>query len=82
MAAANELAKNGKSVLVLEANSYIGGRLKTIPVKLSNNQTFMFEEGANWIHGSTAQNPITQHTKNIKNLQMVETDDESAIVYD
>ena len=42
MAAANELASKGKSVIVLEVNNYIGGRLKTIPVILSNNETFMF----------------------------------------
>ncbi len=34
--------------------------MKTIPVKLSNNSTFNFEEGANWIHGSGKKNPITQ----------------------
>jgi phytoene dehydrogenase-like protein len=32
MAAANELAKKGLFVLVLEANDYIGGRMKSIPV--------------------------------------------------
>jgi monoamine oxidase len=30
VAAASELAKMGKNVIILEANDYIGGRLKTI----------------------------------------------------
>ena len=50
--AASELAKKGHKMLVLEANSYIGGRMKTTPVTLSDNSVFQFEEGANWIHGS------------------------------
>jgi hypothetical protein len=47
-------------VLVLEAESYIGGRLKTKPVQLSNGSVFQYEEGANWIHGSCEENPITK----------------------
>ena len=52
MAAANQLAKRGYDVTVLEANNYIGGRLKSIPVKLSNGSVFAFDEGASWIHDS------------------------------
>lgn len=53
MTAASELAKKGHKVLVVEANDYIGGRMKSTPVKLSENSVFQFEEGANWIHGSS-----------------------------
>jgi phytoene dehydrogenase-like protein len=42
MAAAHQLAEDGKSVLVLEANNYIGGRLKSTPVTLSDNSVFHF----------------------------------------
>jgi monoamine oxidase len=53
IAAASEIAKRGHSVLVLEANDYIGGRIKTSSILLSDNSVFQFEEGANWIHGSS-----------------------------
>lgn len=43
MAAASELAKSGKQVLVLEGNNYIGGRTKSIPVKLANQSIFKFD---------------------------------------
>ena len=57
--AANTIATKGKSVIILEANDYIGGRLKYADVQLSNNETFKFEEGGNWIHGSGPENPLT-----------------------
>jgi hypothetical protein len=53
IAAASEIAKRGHRVLVLEANDYIGGRIKTSSILLSDNSVFQFEEGANWIHGSS-----------------------------
>ena len=65
MAAAYQLAEEGKCVLVIEANNYIGGRLKSVPFELSNKKTFMFEEGANWIHGSSNKHPITILSKEI-----------------
>lgn len=43
MAAASELALAGNSVLVLEGNNYIGGRTKTVPVKLANQTIFKFD---------------------------------------
>ena len=59
MAAAHDLAEHGKRVLVLEANSYIGGRTKSTPITLRDNSVFYFEEGANWIHGNSKKNPLT-----------------------
>jgi len=42
MSAANDLARNGKKVLVLEVNDYIGGRLRSVPIKLHDNSIFNF----------------------------------------
>ena len=44
--AAHELTKNGISVTVIEAGSYIGGRIKSFQFHEST-----YELGANWIHG-------------------------------
>lgn len=49
--AANFLTKKGYSVVIVEANAYLGGRLKTTEVGLSNGGIFNFDEGASWIHG-------------------------------
>lgn len=82
MAAAYELAQNNRKVLVLEANDYIGGRLKSTPITLYDNQTFNFELGANWIHGNSDANPIVKLAKNITGAQYIETDDENMVTYD
>jgi phytoene dehydrogenase-like protein len=57
--AAVEVAKSGQKVAILEANNYIGGRLKTTPVTLQAGGQVQFDEGASWIHGSCPENPIT-----------------------
>lgn len=52
IAAAVELAKKGQRVALLEANDYLGGRLKTQQVQLSSGDTVQFDLGASWIHQS------------------------------
>lgn len=81
MGAASTLANQGKEVLVIEANDYIGGRTKSVNVPLSNGVIFAFEEGANWIHGSGAENPITKLASN-SNISLVETLDDSLTSFD
>jgi phytoene dehydrogenase-like protein len=79
--AANDLAKNGKKVLILEASGYIGGRTKSTSVTLNDNSTFWFEEGANWIHGRSAQNPLTDLATKVPNVKYIVTDEESMVFY-
>merc|ERR1719329_116924 len=52
--AALVLARRGVSVLVLEAQSRVGGRIQTVRV-----QAEPYDLGATWVHGkSTVENPI------------------------
>jgi hypothetical protein len=44
--------------------------------------SFNFELGANWIHGSNPTHPITMLAKEMGNVQLIETGDDSIIVYD
>lgn len=53
LAAAKKLHESGFEVIVLEAQSQVGGRIKT-----NLELGFPFEEGAHWIHGPQ-KNPIT-----------------------
>lgn len=75
LAAAWDLKKAGKSVIVLEARDRIGGRLwtdrtwKKSPVDL----------GASWIHG-TEDNPLTELAEEF-NLKTVFSDEDSEIRY-
>lgn len=82
ISAAAELAKKGEKVIVLEANSFIGGRMKTTPINLKEGGTFQFDEGASWIHQSCKENPITKLSKKVKNVVMTETIDQKTEVYD
>lgn len=82
VAAAADLANAGQRVAILEANNYLGGRLKTTPVNLQGGGTLQFDEGASWIHGSCEENPITELSKNVEGLVMKETEDDSVEVYD
>jgi phytoene dehydrogenase-like protein len=43
IAAAVELGKAGQNVAIFEANGYIGGRLKTIPVPLTAGGVVQFD---------------------------------------
>lgn len=75
LAAAKKLKQKGYNVIVLEADSKIGGRLKT-------NRTLgiAFDEGASWIHGTNG-NPLTKIAQQA-GMNTVFTDDESRISYD
>jgi monoamine oxidase len=57
LAAARSLVDGGYRVIVLEASSRLGGRLRT-----SRDLGLAFDEGASWIHG-TRNNPITDLAK-------------------
>lgn len=71
VAAAVELAKAGQKVAVFEANSYLGGRLKTTPVNLQSGPVVQFDEGASWIHGSNStDHPISKLAKKVPGLVM------------
>ena len=75
LAAAKKLKENGFNVIVLEAQSKVGGRLKTI-----RSLGVAFDEGASWIHG-TAGNPITSLAQQA-GMNTAFTDDESILAYD
>ena len=55
--AASELTQKGANVTILEANNYIGGRIKT---DWSRGKDAPFEVGAGWIHGPSLDNPTKQ----------------------
>jgi len=42
---------------------------------LSDNSVFNFEEGANWIHGKSKKNPLTQLADLVPGVKLIETDD-------
>ena len=75
LAAAKKLKDNGFNVIVLEAQSKVGGRLKT-----NRSLGVAFDEGASWIHG-TAGNPITSLAQQA-GMNTAFTDDESILAYD
>ena len=54
LSAAKKLTNYGAKVKVLEANNYIGGRIKT---DWSFGNDAPFEVGAGWIHGPSTNNP-------------------------
>ena len=54
LSAAKKLSQYGAKVKVLEANNYIGGRIKT---DWSFGNDAPFEVGAGWIHGHSSNNP-------------------------
>ncbi len=61
LAAARMLMQRGAEVIVLEANDYVGGRIRT-----DTSMGVPFEYGAGWIHGPSADNPIQQLATQIK----------------
>ena len=75
LAAAKKLKENGFTVIVLESQNKIGGRLST-----NRNLGIAFDEGASWIHGIN-NNPITTLAQQA-GMQTFETIDESRKSYD
>ena len=75
LAAAKKLKDNGFTVIVLEAQEKIGGRLRT-----DRSMGIAFDEGASWIHGPNG-NPITNLASQA-GANTYLTDDDSLKVYD
>lgn len=75
LAAAKKLKEKGFTVIVLEAQDKVGGRLRT-------NRTLGvgFDEGASWIHG-IEDNPITELAQ-LAQMNTFETIDNSLKSYD
>ncbi|MBT3927713.1 MAG: NAD(P)-binding protein [Rhodospirillaceae bacterium] len=76
LGAAKTLAEEGAEVIVLEAKPHIGGRLFT-DFALGPP----FEVGAGWIHGPSAENPVTRLAEAV-DAQTVVTDDDNLTVFD
>ncbi len=75
LAAARALADAGRSVIVLEATSRVGGRLRT-----DRSSGVPFDLGASWIHG-TDGNPITELAK-AANAPTIELDFDDVTAFD
>jgi monoamine oxidase len=75
LAAAKKLKEEGFSVIVLESQDKVGGRLRT-----NRSLGVAFDEGASWIHGIKG-NPITPLAK-AAGMETAFTDDDSLIIYD
>lgn len=75
LAAAKKLSEKGFQVRVLEAQSKVGGRLRT-----DRSLGIAFDEGASWIHGATG-NPMTNLAQQA-GMTSAFTDDDSTICYD
>ena len=75
LAAAKKLKDKGFTVIVLEAQEKIGGRLRT-----DRSLGIAFDEGASWIHGPNG-NPITKLASQA-GANTYLTDDENLAVFD
>ncbi len=75
LAAAKKLKDKGFTVIVLEAQEKIGGRLRT-----DRSMVFAFDEGASWIHGPNG-NPITKLASQA-GANTYLTDDDNLAVFD
>lgn len=75
LAAAKKLQQNGFTVIVLEAQEKVGGRIRT-----DRSLGVPFEEGASWIHGPNG-NPITNLASQ-SGANTFLTDDDNEEVYD
>ena len=75
LAAAKKLKENGFTVIVLEAQDKVGGRLRT-----NRSLGVAFDEGASWIHGTNG-NPITTLAQEA-GMTTTFTDDDSFLSYD
>ena len=76
LAAAKQLQEQGAEVIILEAGSYVGGRVRT---DMSLGAPFEF--GAGWIHGPSRQNP-TKKLANQVNARTFVTDDANFKMFD
>lgn len=75
LAAAKKLKEKGFTVIVLEAQEKVGGRLRT-----DRSLGIAFDEGASWIHGPNG-NPITDLASQ-SGANTFLTDDDNVEVYD
>lgn len=75
LAAAKKLKQKGFTVIVLEAQEKVGGRLRT-----DRSLGVPFDEGASWIHGPDG-NPITNLASQ-SGVNTFLTEDDSVEVYD
>lgn len=75
LAAAKKLKEKGFTVIVLEAQDRVGGRLRT-----NRSLGVAFDEGASWIHGIDG-NPITTLAQDA-GMTAAFTDDDSFVSYD
>ena len=75
LAAAKKLKDKGFTVIVLEAQEKIGGRLRT-----DRSMGIAFDEGASWIHGPKG-NPITKLASKA-GVNTYLTDDDNLVVFD
>jgi monoamine oxidase len=76
LAAAKKLKAAGFTVVVLESQEKIGGRLRT-----DRSLGIAFDEGASWIHGPKGGNPITAIASQAGATTYL-TDDDSLRIYD
>lgn len=75
LAAAKKLKQSGFTVIVLEAQERVGGRLRT-----NRSLGVAFDEGASWIHGPNG-NPITNLASQ-SGANTFLTDDDNVVVFD
>jgi len=76
LAAAKQVQAQGADVIIFEAGSHIGGRVRT-----DRSLGAPFELGAGWIHGPSRQNPTQQLATQV-NARTYVTDDDSLEVFD
>jgi monoamine oxidase len=78
LSAAKKLTQYGAKVKVIEANDYIGGRIKTDWI-FGNDAPF--EVGAGWIHGPSSSNP-TKKIADKTGCKYFLTDDDNITTFD
>ena len=66
---------------MLEAAAQIGGRTRSVPIKLKDQPAFQFDLGASWIHQSCPSHPITKIMK-AAGLETVQTNEDISKVLD
>lgn len=75
MKAAYDLGNNpAYKVTVLEAEAYIGGRTHAVEHRLLDKSEFWFDNGASWVHQSSAKHPITKLLKEA-DIKYIKTDE-------